>query len=454
MNKKSVISQITERYVHPGKEGDKLPPERKISEELNISHGRIHQAILTLEKNGILKILPRFGIFIAEKKENSFMQKAEAETKPGKILHFLPQAFSPLPLKLSIPFGKNSHVSNVWTEILNGFAQSFPYFSMSIDYSYSPENEENIDFQIRCPAAIIPEKDLPLSDTELFQKQTLSGLIPSIEECARLNGEIYGMPLLHTFAAWFGNKKLLAGGKNCPLSWSSPWDFFDAGLSARGHLPEKQCMDFDFRGFIYHAAPFGIELVRDGNEVSFDEEKTREFLVRLKPYLQQRHFNHMLSDNRYQEFEDGKIAVFCDYTSMMHCVGGPLQFLGFPLTENGFACQNAYLGKIGRNSSQKNNVLFLLEYLLREEIQRQLTEKLPGYFSVRNSLFQEQKAHLKKQYPHLSPDFMEFNIRGYHSLLDHQIYFHHGNKVNFEIVKYVMGMQNLTRTISAMHKLD
>jgi GntR family transcriptional repressor for pyruvate dehydrogenase complex len=47
------------------KPGDKLPPERKLSERLGVSRGQVREAIQKLEFYGILKTLPQSGTIVA-----------------------------------------------------------------------------------------------------------------------------------------------------------------------------------------------------------------------------------------------------------------------------------------------------------------------------------------------------------------------------------------------------
>lgn len=65
-----VIQQIQE-MIEKGelKRGDRLPPERKITEELNISRASLREAFSALELVGIIETRPREGTFI--KKEST-----------------------------------------------------------------------------------------------------------------------------------------------------------------------------------------------------------------------------------------------------------------------------------------------------------------------------------------------------------------------------------------------
>jgi len=61
-----IIRQIRE-LITTGqlKSGDKLPPERKLAERLNVSRSHVRDAIRKLEFYGILKTLPQSGTFVA-----------------------------------------------------------------------------------------------------------------------------------------------------------------------------------------------------------------------------------------------------------------------------------------------------------------------------------------------------------------------------------------------------
>lgn len=63
-----MIAKILSGELKPG---DKLLPERQLSEELHISRGSINQGILDLERMGFLRVAPRHGTYVAEYIKNS-----------------------------------------------------------------------------------------------------------------------------------------------------------------------------------------------------------------------------------------------------------------------------------------------------------------------------------------------------------------------------------------------
>src|SRR3954471_1698171 len=61
-----IIRQIKELLISGQlKPGDKLPPERKLSEQFNVGRTHVREAIRKLEFYGILKTRPQSGTFVA-----------------------------------------------------------------------------------------------------------------------------------------------------------------------------------------------------------------------------------------------------------------------------------------------------------------------------------------------------------------------------------------------------
>jgi len=68
----NVIEQIMELIKNNElKPGDKLPPERELSEKLSISRGSLRQAFRVLESKGLIKSKPGGGRFVREIKNNT-----------------------------------------------------------------------------------------------------------------------------------------------------------------------------------------------------------------------------------------------------------------------------------------------------------------------------------------------------------------------------------------------
>ena len=62
----AIIRQIKELLITGQlKPGDKLPPERKLSEKLGVGRTQVRDAIRRLEFYGILKTRPQSGTFVA-----------------------------------------------------------------------------------------------------------------------------------------------------------------------------------------------------------------------------------------------------------------------------------------------------------------------------------------------------------------------------------------------------
>lgn len=63
----SIVSQLTAKILSGElKPGDKLPTERALGEKFNVSRSSVHQAILKLEGQGLLSVVPRRGTVVSD----------------------------------------------------------------------------------------------------------------------------------------------------------------------------------------------------------------------------------------------------------------------------------------------------------------------------------------------------------------------------------------------------
>lgn len=60
------------------KAGDWFPPEREMAEQMGISRGSLHQAILSLEHQGFVSIIPRRGTVVRDYRKNPTTQSLAA----------------------------------------------------------------------------------------------------------------------------------------------------------------------------------------------------------------------------------------------------------------------------------------------------------------------------------------------------------------------------------------
>jgi len=63
--RKEVVRRLSEWIERPeGLAGGKLPPERDLARELNVSRTLLREAVITLEALGVLEVRERQGIFV------------------------------------------------------------------------------------------------------------------------------------------------------------------------------------------------------------------------------------------------------------------------------------------------------------------------------------------------------------------------------------------------------
>jgi len=67
----NIVKDLTTKIVSGELEpGDKLPPEREFAETMGVSRSSLHQAIVTLENQGLLTIAPRDGTYVNDIRKN------------------------------------------------------------------------------------------------------------------------------------------------------------------------------------------------------------------------------------------------------------------------------------------------------------------------------------------------------------------------------------------------
>lgn len=431
MNKQQIVEKIREQYIREKNPGDRLPPERTMAEELHVSHGRLHQAILSLKNVGELTALPRFGLLVGR-------QTPFAHTHSVSETCLAPQAYNLMPLNISLP-ALDKNLSETLMKLFLDFREKYPFFQLNFNYDIVPPHPEDFDLCVLCPAGIRPELYMALSSMD---ELIPDDMIPGMLETGMDSGISYAVPFAHTFACCFGKREYADFFREI----HTPEDFCSRIAAIRHRLPPGM-IDFTFRCLIYHAAAFGVLFRRTKEELQFDETRLTHVLKCMAPILNQSHFEQAF---RFSELKSQDVVLFCDYTSMNL---PDYEILGFPLSEHGFACQNNYALAIGRNSRQKHNALMLIRHFLSDEVQKHLARAVPGLFSVRSGLFAGQAAEFRRLNPEINTAFLHFDLRGYHTLLDRQIYNIYGNRINFEFLKYVNHLQNLEETIAAMHLL-
>ncbi len=67
------------------KAGDRLPTERELAEQFGISRSSVHQAVLALEEQGLLSVVPRRGIIVNDYRKRPTPQSLETLVKYGSV---------------------------------------------------------------------------------------------------------------------------------------------------------------------------------------------------------------------------------------------------------------------------------------------------------------------------------------------------------------------------------
>jgi DNA-binding transcriptional regulator YhcF (GntR family) len=433
--------------------GNKLPSEKELAAILGNTQGRIHQAIAELVNEKALYSIPRFGTFVSGRDPHSHKLGANAGNNAfakslaaKSTVLSMPHVSAPLKIRISVPWGY-SEESDSWQKAFDSFQSDYPFFEIEADYTVVPESQDAFDVMITCPYML--EKLSPslskINRSSIFQNGlSESELSEGVLETCMLNNELLAVPLLRINAGLWAKRERLDAAGLSEADFRSPMDFFINGCKIEKAL-NGGCHGFDYRGFIYHAAPFGIQMLRNGNDISFAENKLSELLSELGRYISKNHLRAW-NETKLEQFLIGEIALFADYISLLPLDNKSFTYLGFPLAPGGFSCQNAYVACINKSSKVFDNAHILINYLLGAKPQQILTFSRHLKFSVRKDVYLEQKRKFKK----MPPAQTDFDLRGYYSVMDPVIYFKFCNKINLEIAKYFCKLQSLDGTIEAL----
>ncbi len=75
----SIVQQLTAKILSGElKAGDRLPTERELAQQFKVSRSSVHQAVLRLESQGLLSIVPRRGTVVSDYRKHPTTQSLAA----------------------------------------------------------------------------------------------------------------------------------------------------------------------------------------------------------------------------------------------------------------------------------------------------------------------------------------------------------------------------------------
>lgn len=145
--KKLVAPSLTDLFVNELKRmilsgdlqiGDKLPPERQLAEEMNVSLAVIHGGITRLTDLGFLNAVPRQGVFVADYIRNGNMNTMK------EIMEYTDDNLSFDILEPIINFRRSIELKATLLACENGTEESFVILSNLVRRAEDPEQSEHL----------------------------------------------------------------------------------------------------------------------------------------------------------------------------------------------------------------------------------------------------------------------------------------------------------------------
>lgn len=429
----SISAKIRELVLHDLSPGDRLPSEREIADLLGESHNRVHRALRILIEDGVVYSSGcRRGLFLLSKQ---------------RVRNKFPATPKKIPLTFLLPLDAKSRQAQIWQRICENFRLLFP--QVEFNYLFDQENiSQEADLYLTWPPLLDCSLYRPL-DTEDILSEELKpeDLLPRVLETGFQYGRQYAVPVLHSPAAFWGHRNLLARNGLKIADFKVPVDFFRWGKQLDNI---NQCaMGFAFYGFIYHASHWGVEIEKKSHCFLMCEERLSMFLTAIEPYVKSPQLP-FAPFNFSKYFCRGQLALLAGYLHTLPINEQRFQLLGQPLLEGGFACQTALMLSVGKATRQMELITELIRFILSRGSQNILfyPETL---FSVRKDMYFQQLEKVRKKEGVSIPSY---DFRGFLPQLDLDFYCLCGPWLYSECANYLCGFSNLELALERISLID
>ena len=430
------ISEIEEKILTGIKKSssnahksNRLLSERKLAELYSVSRAQVREAVKRLIKKKLLYNIPGSGTYI----NNG--QDRVAVKKPNYSMFSFPDIGELETVKIRV---KGLPQGQAWEKVIKLFTEKYPFIELAAGDDDDVDVVFNKTFELS-----MKHEDFCEMNTVLLNKQGFieSELCPNILKSCEVNGKLLGIPILRTTAGLYANKKLMEEYGITSEQINDCDDIFKLGDMVEEQSNGK-VIGTRYLGLIYHAALEGVAMECDRDKINFNSEKVRCFLEKIKPYIKKRHLTN--PDSQLSDFINDKCLFYPDFLAIYPSLkesNSNLEPINMPCKRDGFACEWMYLGSIHKNAQNPEEASLLLAFLTGTEAQEVFIEHLPYWLSVRTDILDEQKKILP-----LPEKMIDFDIRSYYSQLDSRMW-EAGPKINREVAKYFVNMQNLDETI-------
>ena len=427
-----IVDLIKTRILNRYSPGELIPPERKIAEELNETHNKIHRAIQMLVKEGVLNSSGcRRGIRLCK--------------TPRPPRTSLPQ--EKIRLKFKMPVPADLFQVKVWQRVCDTFCAAYPNIEVEIinDTSRKICSE---DLNLVWPPFLDKDIFWALNKSDIFTDGlSEDDFIPGIMDTGWQFGKMLAVPITHSPAVYWGHRNMLHRMNLNVNNFKEPLDYFRWGnLLGQSNLC---AMGFFFYGFSYHAANYGLCCQRKNSKFYMDSDKLYAFFREIKPWVKPVNIPYS-SENYFTYFHRGQLALNAYYLSNLPVDSYRFQLLGQPVKPGGFACQSLFFLAIGAGSRHKEAALEFIRFVLEKNIQRMFFFK-EIKFSVRKDLYAEQYKEISDRTAGFIPPF---DIRGTTALTDLDYALPVGRYLYMNCADYLCNFMKLDAAIKRIQCID
>lgn len=416
--------------------GQKLVAGRELARRFGVPHCRVHRAIKNLEQKGLLYAAQGRGTFVADPatpQAVDVMPGGHAEMKQIRI------AVSP-------DAGVDPWILQTLGKALEAVRYHLPFLDITLQPLSGERSAETADIELFSCHGLAREKDnvAALDDLDVAWDELTDGA----RDTGSFDGVLKGLPILWTDATVYAARAGLAECDHDALRNSTrPSDLFRVGQaieeSSNGALTGTR-----YRGAIYHSALYGVVFSHRDGQFHFDEDRMREFLEDMKPWIGKEQLLQLRESVTYAK----PYAIMPDFTTGLHQFDDPTRYTTLPLPKRpgGFTCHSILLAGV-RKEADPEDARMVLAALVKEDIQRILVGTRGEWLAIHHQVLREQERATPFATGAVS---YRLDPRGVHVQKDHACFAPYAAHLNTEAGKFFMDIQPLDRTLDRLRSAD
>ncbi|MBQ7404011.1 MAG: GntR family transcriptional regulator [Lentisphaeria bacterium] len=419
-----IRSEVLSRYCP----GDRIPSEIEIAEQLEESQNRVHRALVMLIQEGLIYSSGgRRGMYFTPLLSGTVKRRDQM-----------------VKLKFSLPSAVNAIQYRHWERV----AEMFHMVEPSVEIELVANPKLSADIGADCYLLWLPLLDCsPFRPIDLSKISAVKGMVKDIVKTGVQYNKQYGLPVFHAPGAFWGHRNML---RKCGLkkeNFKEPYDCFSWGdyMQSKGLCVHG----FTFFGYVYHAANWGIDIRRRGNEFLMDPRKIKRFFKHFSKYLGQQKILST-TNNMAKLFHRGQQGIMAGYLNSHPITENRFELLGQPLLEDGFSCQTIFHLAIGKNTAHENVVYDFFRFILMDHIQ-ELFLSPEINFSVNDRVYRSQYRKICET---LSVTIPPFDMRGIYPMQDLDLVGFTGRYLYLETMEVLLGYKNPDKVVESISRIN